>query len=148
MHVTCSLETLDLGELLSLVISHNGKGHRPAWYLHGVELAHIASGTGYSWRVTAWLNAQHGCSTTLRAAHAQRGALQPPDDAAGSITGSRSCKYQLQVQTADCEGAGTSGQVFVQLGGTLRESEAVQLTSSGGNTGTEKASRREREAVT
>jgi hypothetical protein len=49
----CSLETPDLGELLSLVISHNCKGRRPTWVLHGVELAHLPSGTRLSWRVGA-----------------------------------------------------------------------------------------------
>jgi hypothetical protein len=52
--VSCSLETPDIGELLTLVVSHNCKGRRPAWFLHGVELTHLASGTTYSWSVDAW----------------------------------------------------------------------------------------------
>lgn len=52
-----SLETPDLGELLTLVVSHNSKGRRPAWFLHGVELAHVPSGVRYSWRVAAWYDA-------------------------------------------------------------------------------------------
>jgi hypothetical protein len=49
-----SLETPELGELLTLVVSHNSKGRRPSWFLHGVELAHLPSNTRYSWRVAAW----------------------------------------------------------------------------------------------
>lgn len=126
---THSLETLDLGELLTLVISHNSKGRRASWYLHGVELTHAPSGTRYSWHVAAWLNPQQGCSKTLRATHAQRGPLQMQPMASSS---SKTCSYQLEVQTADVEGAGTSASMFVQLAGALREAEAVQLTSSGG----------------
>lgn len=82
----------------------------------------------------ARLNPQQGCSRTLRAAHAQRGPLQPPEAAAGSNSSSRSCSYQLEVQSADVEGAGTSANMFVQLGGVLGEAEAVQLTSSADST--------------
>jgi hypothetical protein len=81
--------------------------------------------------VCSRLNPQQGCSRTLRAAHAQRGPLQLPDAAAG-VNSSRSCSYQLEVQTADVEGAGTSANMFVQLGGVLGEAEAVQLTSTAG----------------
>jgi hypothetical protein len=49
-----SLETPDLSELLALVVSHNSKGRRQSWFLQGVELAHVPSGTRYSWRVAAW----------------------------------------------------------------------------------------------
>jgi hypothetical protein len=55
-----------------------------------------------------------------------------PDAAAGGNSSSRSCSYQLEVQTADVEGAGTSANMFVQLGGVLAEAEAVQLTSTAG----------------
>jgi hypothetical protein len=78
------------------------------------------------------LDPQQGCSRTLRAAHAQKGALQPPEPAAAALSSSPSCSYQLEVQTADMEGAGTSGSMFVQLGGVLGESEAVQLTANAG----------------
>ena len=77
------------------------------------------------------LNPQQGCSRTLRTAHAQKGPLQPPDAAVpGTVSSSRSCSYQLEVQTADVDGAGTSGSMFVQLGGALGEAEAVQLTAT------------------
>jgi hypothetical protein len=89
--------------------------------------------------VGAWLNPDQGCSKTLRVAQAQRGPLQAPVAAptGGSSTGSglRSCSYQLEVQTADMEGAGTTANMFVQLGGVLCEAEAVQLTSSAGSSG-------------
>lgn len=81
------------------------------------------------------LNPQQGCSRTLRAAHAHRGPLQPPDAAGSSSSSSRSCSYQLEVQTADVEGAGTSSNMFVQLGGALCEAEAVQLTSCADSSG-------------
>lgn len=133
MTLQCSLEAPDIGELLTLVISHNSKGRCTSWFIHGIELAHLASGTRYSWKVAAWLNPQQGCSRTLRAAHAQKGPLQPPEAAAGS---NKSCSYQLEVQTADAEGAGTSASIFVQLGGLLGEAQAVQLTpSTRGSTG-------------
>ena len=135
-----SLETQDLGELLTLTISHNSKGRLPAWFLDGVELLHIPSGTRYSWHVGAWLNPDQGCSKTLRVAHAHRGPLQVPAEAptgSSSIGSSslKSCSYQLEVQTADVEGAGTSANMFVQLGGVLCEAEAVQLTSAAGSSG-------------
>jgi hypothetical protein len=79
------------------------------------------------------LDPQQGCSRTLRAAHAQKGPLQPHEAAAAAPGSSPSCSYQLEVQTADMEGAGTSGSMFVQLGGVLGESEAVQLTAHAGN---------------
>lgn len=81
------------------------------------------------------LNPQQGCSRTLRAAHAQKGALPLPEAAATGSAAAASSSYQLEVQTADIEGAGTTGSMFVQLGGVLGESEAVQLTANAGSVG-------------
>lgn len=121
----CRLETPDIGDLLSLVLNHNNKGKSPSWFLHGVELAHIAKGIQYTWRAATWLDAQSGCSRTFKAAQAQQGSLNPQRQQHSS------CSYQLEVQTSSIEGAGTSANVFVQLGGVLCEADAVQLQPAG-----------------
>lgn len=50
------------------------------------------------------------------------------DVTAGS---SSSCSYQVEIQTSDVEGAGTDAGVFLQIGGLLGETEALQLQGHG-----------------
>lgn len=103
-------------------MGHDSKGQDTAWLLQGVELAHLARGIRYTWRAAAWLNAQSDCSRAFKAAQAQQGTLQL---AGTAVAGT--CAYQLEVQTSDVEGAGTSARMFIQLSGVQCEAGAVQL---------------------
>eukprot|EP00878_Enallax_costatus_P040672 GHUV01047012.1.p1 GENE.GHUV01047012.1~~GHUV01047012.1.p1 ORF type:complete len:352 (+),score=79.91 GHUV01047012.1:271-1326(+) len=50
--------------------------------------------------------------------------------------GSSSCSYQLEIKTSDIEGAGTDAGVFIQIGGVLCETEALQLQAAGASNDT------------
>jgi len=104
----------DLGRLKQVIVTSDGKGHAPAWYVEKVDIIDTSAGVTTTFPAKQWLR-----GTDL---HATLTPAQGPLATQAEL-------WDVQVWTSDVRGAGTDADVFVQVLGSLGTSAELQLHS-------------------
>ena len=104
----------DLGELKTLIISHDGKGLGDGWFLDSITVVG-ANAQEVFFPCFRWLDSGSEDGLT-------RCELRPSK--------TKEVSYELSVATADCRGAGTDARVFVSVSGDSGESGERPLEKS------------------
>ena len=122
------LTAADIGTLTHARIGHNGAGDSPGWLLQSVTLTNVTKG----WEKTlfpqhVWLDKSRGGEThvTLHASQAEA------EKARASLLVDK--KYVVSVTTADCKGAGTDANVWIELFGVSGKSSGTRALDNAMN---------------
>ncbi|XP_070194990.1 lipoxygenase homology domain-containing protein 1-like isoform X2 [Littorina saxatilis] len=121
------VEAVDLGDLTSVVIGHNGKGHGAGWFLDKVVVK-VKGGDGgkCSFPCMRWLDDGEDDGKTER----ELRRIEMPDllqIAPMSQKNNSTGEWKVYVRTSDIEGAATCAQVYLTVYGSKGVSPPLPL---------------------
>ncbi|GLC44364.1 hypothetical protein PLESTF_000049800 [Pleodorina starrii] len=109
----------DIGKISSCQVVCSGSGLGAAWHLAHITVTNTVTGESVRFQYGDWLDAKKGWTQTL---YADAGAKAD-----------NQVEYEVHVFTSDVRGAGTDGDVFLQLRGVKGAMGETQLENSANN---------------
>ncbi|PNH12713.1 Lipoxygenase y domain-containing protein 1 [Tetrabaena socialis] len=112
----------DIGTLQSCQVVCSGTGLGAAWHLAHVTVTNTVTAESAKFVYNDWLDAKKGWAHTLYA-----------DGVDASRAAAKQVEYELHVFTSDVRGAGTDGDVFLQLKGAAGAMGETKLENAANN---------------
>ena len=120
-NTTCTVfkELPELGEISSIVLGHGNEGLGPSWHCESVVVTNGTTNKSWYFPVDMWFSKKDGDGKIERTI------------LSGSAQAARSGKatYKVTVYTADCRGAGTDANVFIQLFGEAADGSGKEAST-------------------
>eukprot|EP00798_Chlamydomonas_sp_ICE-L_P018434 gene18434-24910_t len=111
-------ETIDLGKLTKIQLSHDDSGLGPGWHVDHVEILHQTSGERFYFLADQWMEKKLGTLSIMLECSNAAGAKQT---------------FKVSIQTGDKRGAGTDSDISIILFGDNGKTKELKLESSKDN---------------
>ncbi|XP_032741568.1 lipoxygenase homology domain-containing protein 1 isoform X1 [Rattus rattus] len=113
-----TLETLNIGTIIRLVIGHDSTGMHAGWFLGSVQIRVPRQGKQYTFPANRWLDKNQA-----------DGRLEVELYPSEVVEIQKLVHYEIEIWTGDVGGAGTTSRVYVQIYGEEGKTEVLFLAS-------------------
>nr|XP_038952564.1 lipoxygenase homology domain-containing protein 1 isoform X2 [Rattus norvegicus] len=113
-----TLETLNIGTIIRLVIGHDSTGMHAGWFLGSVQIRVPRQGKQYTFPANRWLDKNQA-----------DGRLEVELYPSEVVEIQKLVHYEIEIWTGDVGGAGTTSRVYVQIYGEEGKTEVLFLSS-------------------
>ncbi|XP_073925632.1 lipoxygenase homology domain-containing protein 1 isoform X2 [Castor canadensis] len=113
-----TLETLNIGTIIRLVIGHDSTGMHAGWFLGSVQIRVPRQGKQYTFPANRWLDKNQA-----------DGRLEVELYPSEVVEIQKLVHYEVEIWTGDVGGAGTTSRVYLQIYGEEGKTEVLFLSS-------------------